>query len=106
MDLIDYLENDLLPQALLYGMTEDQFWYKETSFFENFKRHYFEHLDLVAWKNAQYNMIAMGTVIDKAVNGKKAKSEYPNMPMSLSGEQVVDKGEKEKEYRKMTQQWM
>ena len=83
---LDFLYNWLLPQAILYGMTADQFWYDDPQLFFSYARAYemqqerkVEYDNWLAWLNGQYHLLA----IAQSMTTKKGAKIYPQQPFEV-----------------------
>lgn len=83
---LDFLYNWLLPQAILYGMTSDQFWYDEPQLFFSYARSYemaqerkLEYDNHLAWIEGHYFLAAIQQALAKA--GAKV---YPKKPFEIA----------------------
>lgn len=79
----------MFQYALLYGMTSQDFWFGnpqdffvyQDAFADKEKRRY-EDVDIVAWRNAYYNMLAFSQVYSNAF-GKSHKKIFPEEPWTV-----------------------
>ena len=83
---LDFLYNWLLPQALIYGMTSDQFWYDDPQLFFSYARAYemqqerkAEYDNWLAWISGQYHLAA----IAQATTTKSGAKIYPKQPYDI-----------------------
>lgn len=83
---LDFLYNWLLPQALIYGMTSDQFWYDDPQLFFSYARSYemaqerkMEYDNQLAWLSWQYGLKA----IQQALATKPNAKIYPQKPFEV-----------------------
>lgn len=84
---MDELYNDVLfPQALMYGMTYEQFWNDDPQIFWVYANAYnkikeieFKEKNYMMWLNGQYTLLAMAQVMTNAFS-KSKKNVYPKQP--------------------------
>lgn len=83
---LDFLYNWLLPEALIYGMSPDQFWYDEPQLFFSYARQYerkqerqIEYDNYMAWISWMYGLKA----IQQGLASKPNAKIYPKKPFEL-----------------------
>lgn len=89
---LDFLYNWLLPQAILYGMTSDQFWYDEPQLFYSYARSYemaqerkLEYDNHLAWLSGQYILAA----VQQSLATKHGAKIYPKKPFNVAKKEEV-----------------
>lgn len=95
MDSVEELYRDILfPQALIYGMTYEQFWKDDPQIFWDYENAYnkrkeieFKENNYMMWLNGQYTLMAMAQVMANSFS-KSKKDVYPKEPL---GENVDKK---------------
>lgn len=105
----------MLPYALMLGMTEGQFWHSNPKLMKPYvKAHELkvEEMDRQAHIQGAYFLHALMTALDKSFNGKKASTEYPELPFTSRHIPRNEKEEKEhaiedflERERKMREKW-
>lgn len=87
----DYFIEYLFPDAIIYGMSYDDFWYKDPELFFSYRFSYFKKLEIdqkkinyEAWLKGFYNYEAHLMSLAKAFGAKGAKNiDYPSKPHDL-----------------------
>lgn len=100
----DYFIEYLFPDAIIYGMSYDDFWYKDPELFFSYRFSYLKKLEIdqkkinyEAWLKGLYAFEAHTVALAKAFGGKNSQSaEYPKKPhdfdhVSTSEENKEDK---------------
>ena len=100
----DYFLEYLFPDAIIYGMSYDEFWKKDPQLFYSFRFSYYEKLKLEreisnynAWLNGLYTYKAYNVVMYNSFKEKGAEPEmYYNKPidfneLSMSVEEKTNK---------------
>ena len=84
---MDFLYSWLLPQALSYGMTAEQFWYDDPQLFHSYGKAYdmiqerkIEYDNTMAWIQGQYHLMAIQHVLASSKSGKI----YPKKPLEFT----------------------
>ena len=89
---LDFLYNWLLPQAILYGMTSDQFWYDEPQLFFSYARSYemaqerkLEYDNHLAWLSGHYILAA----VQQSLAPKHGAKIYPKKPFDVGKKEEI-----------------
>lgn len=87
----------LFPQALVFGMTYEQFWNDDPQLFWIYSDAYnkkkeieFKEKNYMMWLNGQYTLLAMAQVMANAFS-KNKKSVYPKEPFGEEKKQLSPK---------------
>lgn len=79
----------MLPEALMMGVSEEEFWELTPRMFKIHGEVYQRKLkeqDRFNWQLGAYFMNAVSVSLDHALNGHKARTEYFEKPFSEQGE--------------------
>lgn len=96
-----YYETELLDQALLFGMTSDQYWYDDPRLLDNYEKMYEKQRETDAnnaWLNGAYvksalaSSVFVSSLYDKKIHNKMPK--YPDPP-KFENKEKVDLSEEE-----------
>lgn len=93
-----------MPYALAIGVPYDVFWHitpKKLESFEKAYRNTKRAKDEENWLMGQYNLKAFSVALDRALHGRKAKSEYFKEPVMWKFIDESELTEEEKEKREM-----
>lgn len=72
---------EVLPLALQYGMSVDDFWHKDKRLFDAYQKAYYTRQYETAWVNGLYVNIALCNLASNIFAKKGAKAlEYPQKP--------------------------
>lgn len=72
---------EILPPALQYGMSVDEFWHKDKRLFNAYQKAYYRGLHETSWLNGLYFNVALNNLAGNIFAKKGAKTlEYPNKP--------------------------
>lgn len=72
---------EILPPALQYGMSVDEFWHKDKRLFNAYQKAYYRGLHETSWLNGLYFNVALNNLAGNIFAKKGAKAlEYPNKP--------------------------
>ena len=78
----EYYETEILPLALQYGMTVEQFWHDDPDLIVAYHEAYYSRLHTEAHAYGYYNYVALGTALGNAFRKKGTKAEeYPKKPL-------------------------
>lgn len=98
MNVKDYFIEYLFPDAIIYGMSYDEFWFKDPELFFSYRFSYLksveierERINYTAWLNGLYNYEAHSLSLANAFGDKKTvKQNYPDKPHDLNGNKKVN----------------
>lgn len=99
----DYFIEYLFPDAIIYGMSYDEFWYEDPELFFSYRFSFLKKLEIEqqkanyqAWLYGLYNYQAHSISLANAFgNNKTQKIDYPDKPLEFNkGETVHDKEDK------------
>lgn len=102
----------MLPLAIQYGMTEEQFWHGDMRLLEVYQKAYYRNNTYNAWLQGQYNHVAYGMAMSNAFAKKGQKpAEYPQWkdPFEKFNKPKITKDNLEYEFRKQQaeqQSWL
>lgn len=107
---MEYFWNELLPVALMCGMTPNQFWYDEPRLLDSYIKKRQMEIDATnynAWLFGVYTYKAMGTIMSNAFAKKGAKAEqYFDKPIEELNSTYQQKALKQKqEHRDVVNYW-
>ena len=72
---------EVLPLALQYGLSAEEFWHKDKRLFGAYQRAYYTRLHEQSWLNGLYVNVALCNLAGNIFAKKGAKAlEYPNKP--------------------------
>lgn len=92
---------ELLPRALQYGMTTEEFWHNDKRLFWAYEKAYYRRQYETAWLNGLYIDVALNTLVRNVFAKKGSKPlKYPDKPVDPFEKKVVlSESEKEKQFR-------
>ncbi len=73
-----------LPSYLAIGMSSDEYWHGPPELCEAYRRAWEIERDnrySSEWRQGMYTLRALAVALDGALNGGKAKAEYPDAPL-------------------------
>lgn len=72
---------EILPSAIRYGMTAEQFWHEDKRLFDAFQKSYYTGLHEKSWLDGLYFNVALCNLASNIFAKKGAKPlEYPDKP--------------------------
>lgn len=91
----------MLPEAIRYGMSQEDFWHGDMRLFSAAQKAYFRDKSYSAWINGQYVFIGVQNAIHNAMRTKTSEKclEYPKWTDPFEQKQVVTKETKEQKFR-------
>lgn len=104
MTVEDYFIEYLFPDAIIYGMSYDDFWYKDPELFFSYRFSYFKKLEIDqkkinydSWLKGLYAYEAHTIALAKVLGGKNASNvEYPTEPHNFDSVKVSHENKEEK----------
>ena len=97
------MEKELFPQAILFGMTYEQFWEDNPQLFWAYGRAYQlkksieeKENDINAWNIGHYVLMALYQN-SSSMFSKQKKEIYPKKPITMKDEEINTKGNKIRE---------
>ena len=72
-DYYQYIYDEVLPSAIQYGMPLNEFWHGDLRLLEAYRKAYIRNVCFVAWKQGDYNRIAMEIGAKNALATKKSE---------------------------------
>lgn len=97
----DYFIKYLFTDAIIYGMSYDEFWNKDPELFFSYRFSYLKRIEIQreeinynSWLNGLYNFRAYAVALHNAFDGKNAPLEYFKKPIDFKNE---DKEENKEE---------
>ena len=101
----DYFIKYLYSDAILYGMSYDEFWNKDPELFFSYRFSYLkglkikrEEMNYSSWLNGLYNYRAYAVALHNAFDGKNNPMEYFKKPIDFDNEEdKQSKKQKEEE---------
>ena len=108
----DYFIEYLFPDAIIYGMSYDDFWYKDPELFFSYRFSYLKKLEIDqkkmnydSWLKGLYTCEAHTVALAKAFGGKNSHNvEYPSKPHEFDSV-TPTKEEKENKFLKTRSFW-
>lgn len=108
LNAYDYFLEYLFPDAILYGMSYDEFWNKDPQLFYSYRFAYLENLEIakqkenyVAWLNGVYNYKGVETVMYNAFKGKEERPQtYLSHPIDWNEKPSTPETKEVKEVNK------
>lgn len=94
----DYFIEYLFPDAIIYGMSYDEFWYEDPELFFSYRFSFYKRIQIEqqrtnyeAWLNGFYNFQAHSISLFKAFGGRKADGvNYPTKPYDFYNNETVE----------------
>lgn len=105
----DYFIEYLFPDAIIYGMSYDEFWNKDPELFFSYRFSFMkkveidqEKINYQAWLNGLYNYVAHATALSNAFGGNsRQRVDYLHEPINFNEPKTkVDTEEKFLDVRK------
>jgi hypothetical protein len=108
LNAYNYFLEYLFPDAILYGMSYDEFWNKDPQLFFSYRFSYMEKLketeykeNYIAWLNGVYNYQAFQTVLFNAFKGKEEQPQsYLSKPIDFYSKPETPVSKEKKEVKK------
>lgn len=108
LNAYDYFLEYLFPDAILYGMSYDEFWNKDPQLFYSYRFAYIEKLNISkqktnyeSWLNGLYNFRAFETVLYNAFKGKEELPQpYMSQPIDFNAKPETKETKEIKEVKK------
>lgn len=107
--LLEYYNNILLPEALIYGMTVTQFWEDDPSLMWSYRLAYLRKLELQmeidnynSWLAGLYNLSAFQTVVANSFSSNN-NLEYMQMIDTSKMREEANLSYEEKEKKRISQ---
>lgn len=89
----DYFIKYLFTDAIIYGMSYDEFWNKDPELFFSYRFSYLKRIEIQreeinfgSWLNGLYNYKAYAVALHNAFDGKNAPLTYFTEPIDLNGD--------------------
>lgn len=92
----------MLPLAIQYGMTPNEFWYGDTRLLSVYQKAFIRNKSYTAWLQGQYNATAFGIVLANSFAKKGAKpAEYPKWkdPIPEMPREIITQDNIEEKFR-------
>lgn len=94
----DYFIEYLFPDAIIYGMSYDEFWYEDPELFFSYRFSFFKRLEIEqqrtnyeAWLYGVYNFQAYSISLANAFGGKNSKKiDYPSKPLDFDVQETFE----------------
>lgn len=108
LDAHDYFLEYLFPDAILYGMSYEEFWNKDPQLFYSYRFAYIEKIDIErnrsnyeAWLEGLYNFRAFNTVLYNAFKRKEERPQsYLTKPIDFNEKPETKEVKENKEIKK------
>lgn len=90
--MYEYYSTEILPYALQYGMTVEQFWHDDADLIIAYHKAYYRRLHTEAHAQGFYGFVALSTALGNAFRKKGEKArEYPRKPEDPFKEKATKK---------------
>lgn len=92
--MIESIENDLLPNALMIGVDYELFWTLNPKSLQPFVKAFTlkqKHEDVLAWKYGAYVRMAIASCFGKNVKYPDSPMMKDNKPQVMSGDEIKNK---------------